>query len=166
SLARAGQLPPIEAHLAIVVRFKAQDSRWKNGYPPELSSWLRGRGFEKEPLIRSARDSATRSDTHEAVGTALTAEQQHRLLELQKTCAEPLFSRDSASPLSADVKALCALWGTQTEPIAVFLAYLAQSGHKLHTSGLLTEAQAYLAEISTPAPLLVWLRDYAMRTAQ
>ena len=49
---RAGQLPPIEKLLGIVEQYKLTDSRWLNGYPPELSNWLYTRQFEKAPLMR------------------------------------------------------------------------------------------------------------------
>lgn len=168
SLVRAGQLPPIEEHLAVIERFKTTDSRWKNGYPPELSSWLRGRYWEKTPIVRSASSFGTGNQAPEIVPT-LSAEQQRRLQELQQAYAAPLFSVAPASAppaLSADMNALCALWNAQTEPIAAWFGYRAKSGQTLDTSRLLTEARTYLAETTSPAPLLIWLRDYAARATR
>lgn len=42
---------PIEKLLGIVEQYKLNDSRWLNGYPPELSNWLYTRQFEKAPLM-------------------------------------------------------------------------------------------------------------------
>ena len=90
---RAGQLPPIENLLATVELYKRTDSRWLNGYPPELSNWLHSRQFEKAPLVRPKKMAFGEFVPAEPVLTPEERRQAEvyraRIEELQKRFNQP-----------------------------------------------------------------------------
>ena len=161
---RAGQLPPIEELLATVELYKRTDSRWLNGYPPELSNWLHSRQFEKAPLVRPQKTAFGKFVPAEP---ALTPEERRqaevyraRIEELQKRFNQPTLS---ASPTpSQDADALIALWPEperQRVPVTTYLNYLSGKGQKPDLARLVSLARDYLSETSSPMSLVGWLRS-------
>ena len=162
---RAGQLPPIENLLATVELYKRTDSRWLNGYPPELSNWLHSRQFEKAPLMR--RPKKTFFGKLVPAEPVLTPEERRqaevyraRIEELQKRFNQPTVS---ASPTpSQDADALIALWPEperQRVPVTTYLNYLSGKGQKPDLARLVSLAHDYLSETSSPMSLVGWLRS-------
>ena len=166
-LSRAGLLPPIEKLLGIVERYKLTDSRWLNGYPPELSNWLFSRQFEKAPLVRPKKNFFRKFfGKPEPAEPALTPEERCQA-ELYRAQAEALRNRLASPTLSAmpshqpNADALITLWPEperQRVPVAGFLHYLAQQGKKLDVGQLLPLAREYLASTASPMSLVGWLR--------
>lgn len=161
---RAGQLPPIEELLATVELYKRTDSRWLNGYPPELSNWLHSRQFEKAPLVRPQKTAFGKFVPAEPVLTPEERRQAEvyraRIEELQKRFNQPTLS---ASPTpSQDADALIALWPEperQRVPVTTYLNYLSGKGQKPDLARLVSLARDYLSETSSPMSLVVWLRS-------
>ena len=166
-LSRAGQLPPIEKLLGIVEQYKLTDSRWLNGYPPELSNWLFSRQFGKAPLVREKKGFFGKIfGKAEPSEPALTPEER-RQAEDYRARAEALRVRFSKPTLSAippsapDADTLLALWPEperQRVPVTGFLHYLAQQGKKIDMGRLLPLARDYLASTARPISLVGWLR--------
>ena len=162
---RAGQLPPIEKLLGIVEQYKLTDSRWLNGYPPELSNWLHSRQFEKAPLMR--RPKKTFFGKFVPAEPVLTPEERRqaevyraRIEELQKRFNQPTVST-SPTP-SQDADALIALWPEperQRVPVTTYLNYLSGKGQKPDLARLVSLAHDYLSETSSPMSLVGWLRS-------
>lgn len=161
---RAGQLPPIEELLATVELYKRTDSRWLNGYPPELSNWLHSRQFEKAPLVRPQKTAFGKFVPAEPVLTPEERRQAEvyraRIEELQKRFNQPTLS---ASPTpSQDADALIALWPEperQRVPVTTYLNYLSGKGQKPDLARLASLARDYLSETSSPMSLVGWLRS-------
>ena len=161
---RAGQLPPIEELLATVELYKRTDSRWLNGYPPELSNWLHSRQFEKAPLVRPQKTAFGKFVPAEPVLTPEERRQAEvyraRIEELQKRFNQPTLS---ASPTpSQDADALIALWPEperQRVPVTTYLNYLSGKGQKPDLARLVSLARDYLSETSSPMSLAGWLRS-------
>ena len=161
---RAGQLPPIENLLATVELYKRTDSRWLNGYPPELSNWLHSRQFEKAPLVRPKKTAFGKFVPAEPVLSPEERRQAEvyraRIEELQKRFNQPTLS---ASPTpSHDADALIALWPEperQRVPVTTYLNYLSGKGQKPDLARLVSLAHDYLAETSSPMSLVGWLRS-------
>lgn len=161
---RAGQLPPIEKLLGIVEQYKLNDSRWLNGYPPELSNWLYTRQFEKAPLVRPKKTAFGKFVPAEPVLTPEERQQAElyraRIEELQKRFNQPTVS---ASPTpSHDADALIALWPEperQRVPVTTYLNYLSGKGQKPDLARLVSLARDYLSETSSPMSLVGWLRS-------
>ena len=161
---RAGQLPPIEKLLGIVEQYKLTDSRWLNGYPPELSNWLYTRQFEKAPLMR--RPKKTFFGKLVPAEPVLTPEERRqaevyraRIEELQKRFNQPTVST-SPTP-SQDADALIALWPEperQRVPVTTYLNYLSGKGQKPDLARLVSLARDYLSGTSSPMSLVGWLR--------
>lgn len=162
---RAGQLPPIENLLATVELYKRTDSRWLNGYPPELSNWLYTRQFEKTPLMR--RPKKTFFGKLVPAEPVLTPEERRqaevyraRIEELQKRFNQPTVS-SSPTP-SQDADALIALWPEperQRVPVTTYLNYLSGKGQKPDLARLVSLARDYLSGTSSPMSLVGWLRS-------
>lgn len=162
---RARQLPPIEKLLGIVEQYKLTDSRWLNGYPPELSNWLHSRQFEKAPLMR--RPKKTFFGKLVPAEPVLTPEERRqaevyraRIEELQKRFNQPTVST-SPTP-SQDADALIALWPEperQRVPVTTYLNYLSGKGQKPDLARLVSLARDYLSETSSPMSLVGWLRS-------
>ena len=162
---RAGQLPPIEKLLGIVEQYKLTDSRWLNGYPPELSNWLYTRQFEKAPLMRRPKKTFFRKLV--PAEPVLTPEERRqaevyrtRIEELQKRFNQPTVST-SPTP-SQDADALIALWPEperQRVPVTTYLNYLSGKGQKPDLARLVSLAHDYLSETSSPMSLVGWLRS-------
>lgn len=162
---RAGQLPPIENLLATVELYKRTDSRWLNGYPPELSNWLYTRQFEKAPLMR--RPKKTFFGKLVPAEPVLTPEERRqaevyraRIEELQKRFNQPTVS-SSPTP-SQDADALIALWPEperQRVPVTTYLNYLSGKGQKPDLARLVSLARDYLSGTSSPMSLVGWLRS-------
>ena len=162
---RARQLPPIEKLLGIVEQYKLTDSRWLNGYPPELSNWLYTRQFEKAPLMR--RPKKTFFGKLVPAEPVLTPEERRqaevyraRIEELQKRFNQPTVST-SPTP-SQDADALIALWPEperQRVPVTTYLNYLSGKGQKPDLARLVSLAHDYLSETSSPMSLVGWLRS-------
>ena len=162
---RARQLPPIEKLLGIVEQYKLTDSRWLNGYPPELSNWLHSRQFEKAPLMR--RPKKTFFGKLVPAEPVLTPEERRqaevyraRIEELQKRFNQPTVST-SPTP-SQDADALIALWPEperQRVPVTTYLNYLSGKGQKPDLARLVSLAHDYLSETSSPMSLVGWLRS-------
>ena len=162
---RARQLPPIEKLLGIVEQYKLTDSRWLNGYPPELSNWLYTRQFEKAPLMR--RPKKTFFGKLVPAEQVLTPEERRqaevyrtRIEELQKRFNQPTVST-SPTP-SQDADALIALWPEperQRVPVTTYLNYLSGKGQKPDLARLVSLAHDYLSETSSPMSLVGWLRS-------
>lgn len=161
---RAGQLPPIEELLATVELYKRTDSRWLNGYPPELSNWLHSRQFEKAPLMRPKKTFIGKTEPSVPV---LTPEERQQaefyrasIEELQKRFNQPTLS---ASPTpSQDGDALIALWPEperQRVPVTTYLNYLSGKGQKPDLARLFSIARDYLSGTSSPMSLVGWLRS-------
>ena len=161
---RAGQLPPIEELLATVELYKRTDSRWLNGYPPELSNWLHSRQFEKAPLVRPQKTAFGKFVPAEPVLTPEERRQAEvyraRIEELQQRFNQPTLS---ASPTpSQDADALIALWPEperQRVPVTTYLNYLSGKGQKPDLARLVSLARDYLSETSSPMSLVGWLRS-------
>ena len=161
---RAGQLPPIGKLLAIVELYKRTDSRWLNGYPPELSNWLYTRQFEKAPLVRPKKTAFGKFVPAEPVLTPEERRQAEvyraRIEELQKRFNQPTVS---ASPTpSQDADALIALWPEperQRVPVTTYLNYLSEKGKRLDLVRLVSLARDYLSGTSSPMSLVGWLRS-------
>ena len=161
---RAGQLPPIEELLATVELYKRTDSRWLNGYPPELSNWLHSRQFEKAPLVCPQKTAFGKFVPAEPVLTPEERRQAEvyraRIEELQKRFNQPTLS---ASPTpSQDADALIALWPEperQRVPVTTYLNYLSGKGQKPDLARLVSLARDYLSETSSPMSLVGWLRS-------
>ena len=161
---RARQLPPIEKLLGIVEQYKLTDSRWLNGYPPELSNWLYTRQFEKAPLMR--RPKKTFFGKLVPAEPVLTPEERRqaevyraRIEELQKRFNQPTVST-SPTP-SQDADALIALWPEperQRVPVTTYLNYLSGKGKRLDLTRLFSLARDYLSGTSSPMSLVGWLR--------
>ena len=161
---RARQLPPIEKLLGIVEQYKLTDSRWLNGYPPELSNWLYTRQFEKAPLMR--RPKKTFFGKLVPAEPVLTPEERRqaevyraRIEELQKRFNQPTVST-SPTP-SQDADALIALWPEperQRVPVTTYLNYLSGKGQKPDLARLVSLARDYLSGTSSPMSLVGWLR--------
>lgn len=169
---RAGLLPPLEKLLGIVEHYKLTDSRWLNGYPPELSNFLYSRQFEKAPLVRPKKTFFGKffgkPELAEPVLTPEEQRQAERLRQqmeaLRKRYAKPRFTSSASTPPSSEMETLITLWPEperQRMPIQGFLQYLAQSGKKLDLGRLLPEAREYLASTSSPMSLIGWLRGNA-----
>ena len=161
---RAGQLPPIEELLATVELYKRTDSRWLNGYPPELSNWLHSRQFEKAPLVRPKKTAFGKFVPAEPVLTPEERQQAElyraRIEELQKRFNQPTVST-SPTP-SQDADALIALWPEperQRVPVTTYLNYLSGKGQKPDLARLVSLARDYLSETSSPMSLVGWLRS-------
>lgn len=162
----AGQLPPIEKLLATVELYKRTDSRWLNGYPPELSNWLHSRQFEKAPLVRSKKTFLGKTEPSVPVLTPEERQQAEfcraRIEELQKRFNQPTVS---ASPTpSQDADALIALWPEperQRVPVTTYLNYLSGKGKRLDLARLVSLARDYLSATSSPVSLVGWLRGNA-----
>ena len=162
---RARQLPPIEKLLGIVEQYKLTDSRWLNGYPPELSNWLHSRQFEKAPLMR--RPKKTFFGKLVPAEPVLTPEERRqaevyraRIEELQKRFNQPTVST-SPTP-SQDADALIALWPEperQRVPVTTYLNYLSGKGQKPDLARLVSLARDYLSGTSSPMSLVGWLRS-------
>ena len=162
---RARQLPPIEKLLGIVEQYKLTDSRWLNGYPPELSNWLYTRQFEKAPLMR--RPKKTFFGKLVPAEPVLTPEERRqaevyraRIEELQKRFNQPTVST-SPTP-SQDADALIALWPEperQRVPVTTYLNYLSGKGQKPDLARLVSLARNYLSGTSSPMSLVGWLRS-------
>jgi len=162
---RARQLPPIEKLLGIVEQYKLTDSRWLNGYPPELSNWLYTRQFEKAPLMR--RPKKTFFGKLVPAEPVLTPEERRqaevyraRIEELQKRFNQPTVST-SPTP-SQDADALIALWPEperQRVPVTTYLNYLSGKGQKPDLARLVSLARDYLSGTSSPMSLVGWLRS-------
>ena len=162
---RARQLPPIEKLLGIVEQYKLTDSRWLNGYPPELSNWLHSRQFEKAPLMR--RPKKTFFGKLVPAEPVLTPEERRqaevyraRIEELQKRFNQPTVS-SSPTP-SQDADALIALWPEperQRVPVTTYLNYLSGKGQKPDLARLVSLARDYLSGTSSPMSLVGWLRS-------
>lgn len=162
---RARQLPPIEKLLGIVEQYKLTDSRWLNGYPPELSNWLYTRQFEKAPLMR--RPKKTFFGKLVPAEPVLTPEERRqaevyraRIEELQKRFNQPTVS-SSPTP-SQDADALIALWPEperQRVPVTTYLNYLSGKGQKPDLARLVSLARDYLSGTSSPMSLVGWLRS-------
>lgn len=162
---RARQLPPIEKLLGIVEQYKLTDSRWLNGYPPELSNWLYTRQFEKAPLMR--RPKKTFFGKLVPAEPVLTPEERRqaevyhaRIEELQKRFNQPTVST-SPTP-SQDADALIALWPEperQRVPVTTYLNCLSGKGQKPDLARLVSLAHDYLSETSSPMSLVGWLRS-------
>ena len=160
---RAGQLPPIENLLATVELYKRTDSRWLNGYPPELSNWLYSRQFEKAPLVRPKKMAFGEFVPAEPVLTPEERRQAEvyraRIEELQKRFNQPTLS--SPTP-SHDADALIALWPEperQRVPVTTYLNYLSEKGKRLDLTRLISLARDYLSGTSSPMSLVGWLRN-------
>ena len=161
---RAGQLPHIGKLLAIVELYKRTDSRWLNGYPPELSNWLYTRQFEKAPLVRPKKTAFGKFVPAEPVLTPEERRQAEvyraRIKELQKRFNQPTVS---ASPTpSQDADALIALWPEperQRVPVTTYLNYLSEKGKRLDLVRLVSLARDYLSGTSSPMSLVGWLRS-------
>ena len=160
---RAGQLPPIENLLATVELYKRTDSRWLNGYPPELSNWLHSRQFEKAPLVRPQKTAFGKFVPAEPVLTPEERRQAEvyraRIEELQKRFNQPTLS--SPTP-SHDADALIALWPEperQRVPVTTYLNYLSGKGQKPDLARLVSLAHDYLSGTSSPMSLVGWLRS-------
>lgn len=160
---RAGQLPPIENLLATVELYKRTDSRWLNGYPPELSNWLHSRQFEKAPLVRPKKMAFGKFVPAEPVLTPEERRQAEvyraRIEELQKRFNQPTLS--SPTP-SHDADALIALWPEperQRVPVTTYLNYLSEKGKRLDLTRLISLARDYLSGTSSPMSLVGWLRN-------
>ena len=161
---RARQLPPIEKLLGIVEQYKLTDSRWLNGYPPELSNWLHSRQFEKAPLMR--RPKKTFFGKLVSAEPVLTPEERRqaevyraRIEELQKRFNQPTVSASPAP--SQDADALIALWPEperQRIPVTTYLNYLSGKGQKPDLARLVSLARDYLSGTSSPMSLVGWLR--------
>ena len=161
---RARQLPPIEKLLGIVEQYKLTDSRWLNGYPPELSNWLHSRQFEKAPLMR--RPKKTFFGKLVSAEPVLTPEERRqaevyraRIEELQKRFNQPTLSASPAP--SQDADALIALWPEperQRIPVTTYLNYLSGKGQKPDLARLVSLARDYLSGTSSPMSLVGWLR--------
>ena len=162
---RARQLPPIEKLLGIVEQYRLTDSRWLNGYPPELSNWLHSRQFEKAPLMR--RPKKTFFGKLVPAEPVLTPEERRqaevyraRIEELQKRFNQPTVST-SPTP-SQDADALIALWPEperQRVPVTTYLNYLSGKGQKPDLARLVSLARDYLSGTSSPMSLVGWLRS-------
>ena len=162
---RARQLPPIEKLLGIVEQYNLTDSRWLNGYPPELSNWLHSRQFEKAPLMR--RPKKTFFGKLVPAEPVLTPEERRqaevyraRIEELQKRFNQPTVST-SPTP-SQDADALIALWPEperQRVPVTTYLNYLSGKGQKPDLARLVSLARDYLSGTSSPMSLVGWLRS-------
>ena len=162
---RARQLPPIEKLLGIVEQYKLTDSRWLNGYPPELSNWLHSRQFEKAPLMR--RPKKTFFGKLVPAEPVLTPEERRqaevyraRIEELQKRFNQPTVST-SPTP-SQDADALIALWPEperQRVPVTTYLTYLSGKGQKPDLARLVSLARDYLSGTASPMSLVGWLRS-------
>lgn len=166
-LSRAGLLPTLEKLLGIVEQYKLTDSRWLNGYPPELSNWLFSRQFEKAPLVRTKKSFFGIFSKSESE-SVLTPEERHRA-ELYRARVEALRQRFAAPTFSAtpsiqpgnDADTLLSLWPEperQRVPVAGFLQYLATQGKRLDLARLLPLARDYLASTTSPMSLVGWLR--------
>lgn len=160
---RARQLPPIENLLATVELYKRTDSRWLNGYPPELSNWLHSRQFEKAPLVRPKKTAFGKFVPAEPVLTPEERRQAEvyraRIEELQKRFNQPTLS--SPTP-SHDADALIALWPEperQRVPVTTYLNYLSEKGKRLDLTRLISLARDYLSGTSSPMSLVGWLRN-------
>ncbi len=160
---RAGQLPPIENLLATVELYKRTDSRWLNGYPPELSNWLHSRQFEKAPLVRPQKTFFGKLSPAEPILTPEERRQAEvyraRIEELQKRFNQPTLS--SPTP-SHDADALIALWPEperQRVPVTTYLNYLSGKGQKPDLARLVSLAHDYLSGTSSPMSLVGWLRS-------
>lgn len=162
---RARQLPPIEKLLGIVEQYKLTDSRWLNGYPPELSNWLHSRQFEKAPLMR--RPKKTFFGKLVPAEPVLTPEERRqaevyraRIEELQKRFNQPTVSTSPTPSQGAD--ALIALWPEperQRVPVTTYLNYLSGKGQKPDLARLVSLARDYLSGTSSPMSLVGWLRS-------
>ncbi len=166
---RAGQLPPIENLLATVELYKRTDSRWLNGYPPELSNWLHSRQFEKAPLVRPKKSFFGKLFGKPDPDPVLTPEERHQA-EIYRAQVKALHERFTSRTFSAmpplqpggDADALISLWPEperQRVPVTGFLNYLAGKGKKLDVGQLVPLAGEYLDSTASPMSLAGWLRQ-------
>ena len=154
---RARQLPPIEKLLGIVEQYKLTDSRWLNGYPPELSNWLHTRQFEKAPLVRPKKSFFGKLFGKPDPDPVLTPEERHQA-EIYRAQVKALHERFTSSTLSAtpplpgdDADALISLWPEperQRVPVTGFLNYLAGKGKKLDVGQLVPLAREYRSDLA------------------
>lgn len=161
SLAKTGELPTIATLLASMEKFKAEDSRWKNGYVKWLSNWLRGHCWAEQPLVRPARKTPQTG----SIGAAQTEEKplapniarqlQHIAVCLQAPAPAP---SEPAPWITQAVDELCTLWprGAARVPIQAFLKHRLTAGSSVKQ--LLNKAQKYVQESMPPMPLVNWLR--------
>lgn len=163
SLAKTGELPTISTLLASMEKFKAEDSRWKNGYVKWLSNWLRGHCWAEQPLVRPTRktpqaDSISAAQTEEKpLAPNIARQLQHIAACLQAPAPAP---SEPAPWITQAVDELCKLWplGAARVPIQAFFKYRFSANNSCNFTQLFSKAQGYLQEAGQPMALLNWLR--------
>ena len=161
SLYRTGNIPPINDLLAIVERFKAEDRHWKNGCPPTLTNWLRGRRWQDEPF----QACLTRPDVETYSVPPADPELQSKVRAVQALHQQKLFSDPRPSPLTGNMlqasEELCALWpDANPSDIQPYLFLRGLRGENL--ASIVSQARVYLQQTPMPMPALEWLKREAL----
>lgn len=146
SLRRAGRLPVIGALLATVERFQREDKHWRNGYPPLLTSWLRGERWHDEPFQPQQAENR--------VETPVTPPRP-----LPETLSVPLTEaeRHGMGEFAAVTSGLRALWPSEGGAIPAALTKAKLRGMSL--PGLLARAQAFVRDAARPVSFGDWMRE-------
>lgn len=160
-----GQLPDMAVLLASVERFKAEDSRWKNGYAQWLANWLACKGWLEEPFVRQQEQVASFSKpAYGALQNTPPAPDPH-LAEQVRVMTERLARTQAESPVTSEehcqnAQTLCALWpGTNSaKPVQIFLSHCQQQGKGLDMHEICSRAREYLTQAVQPMALVNWLR--------
>lgn len=156
TVARSGKLPTIETAVAAIEYFKAEDIRWRAGYPPAFRNWIRRLGWcesaQKTPTVTSTRESL--SPTPE-----LPPQLRARLDEIHRLPVSAHHPLSTADIQAVDV--LCTMWPQKSSrtPVEAFFMHMREAGKTLCMPSLLTAAQRYLAESKNPGGLIWWLRS-------
>lgn len=152
SMARTGQLPPLQILLGTVQRFASEDKHWKNGCAPLLSTWLRGRRWLDEPYAPDVSPSGVKASSE-----ALSPQSP------QSRAAETPLPVPPPPPLAAELentaKVLSSLWPqTGTASKGKLLAHIGLARLRgVGLDALVDRARAYMRATTCPMPVSEWM---------
>lgn len=160
SLSRSGQLPEVAVLLESVEKFKAQDDRWKNGYAPEPSNWLRNKGWLQEPLIRQKKASSPMSvlPVVDPVRAAAVAKDYETMRDNCVKAFSDTPPSEAVMRLEESTKALNKLWPDAPPTLQPHLFRLHLHGENL--TQLVQKATDYVASTDSPVSVMQWLKEY------
>lgn len=116
SLAKSGELPPLQTLLDVVARFKTKDRAWRNGFAPNLRFWLIGKRWLDDVTPVTHQPGTPPSSGH--VPPPLSAEviaHAQELYALREKHGSAVLSdarkeQTHQTPLANAADALCTLW--------------------------------------------------------
>lgn len=156
ALAKKNELPDIEQLLAVVARFKATDRRWKNGYQPNLKSWLLGHRWLDEPLCSGQSSAAATS----AVPSSTNPDLQAQQAQIQALQAKYAFNAKE-NVLEQTAKELCKIWpSVPINKIYAGLILIKQQGANF--AELVTAARKHNFYSAESLPPEQWLKRWCV----